>query len=359
MIISFDTKTVEILGNVNDTIMLTNIFYWVTKNKANKKNFKEGRYWTYNSYRAFEELFPFFTARQIRYSLNRLKDEGYILTGNFNKHPNDNTLWYTMTEKGLNVMGETEANGYLECDSPYSDEDENEAVENDSGEPESAQTNKIYPSKDSPYLYDIEPVISPVSGHDKNVKSLDKIVKEPDEIVKGCDKNVKESDKFVKALPKYNTYINTKNKQQQTERPLSYEEATNGQDANVAAVVLSNFISNRFDDYTLCTKMGIDPIQAAQMVEQYGADVVHKYLCLTSAELASGRIKNPTGWFLCAVQKGYELRQSLSNTPPEITDMVIQASEKALIEQINQEIFEGPPITPDNPFYKYLENRQG
>ena len=65
MTYSFDTELAQKLG-VNEAIMLQNIVFWLLKNKANGSNYYDGRYWTYNSHKAFKELFPFWTENQIR-----------------------------------------------------------------------------------------------------------------------------------------------------------------------------------------------------------------------------------------------------------------------------------------------------
>ena len=89
---------------VNGALMLNNLHFWVTKNMANNKHFHEGKYWTYNSQEAFTKLFPCWTRKQIRTILDNLKKDGYIETGTFNKIGYDRTTWYTLTEKGWQLM---------------------------------------------------------------------------------------------------------------------------------------------------------------------------------------------------------------------------------------------------------------
>lgn len=91
--------------DVECAIMLQNICFWIQKNAANEKNYFDGRYWTYNSIKAFTALFPFWTEKQIRRILNNLESEGYLLTGNYNSQPYDRTKWYTLSEKAFALMG--------------------------------------------------------------------------------------------------------------------------------------------------------------------------------------------------------------------------------------------------------------
>lgn len=94
---SFDIEVAKKLG-VNCAVIMKHIYFWVEKNKANEKNFHDGRYWTYNSVKAFEEIFPYMTTMQIRTALGKLEANGLIECGCYNTDPYDKTKWYTVTE---------------------------------------------------------------------------------------------------------------------------------------------------------------------------------------------------------------------------------------------------------------------
>lgn len=100
---SFDIEIAQEYG-ILEAILLNHIYYWIAKNKANKKHFYNGKYWTYNSRKAFSELFPYASEKQIRRVLERLVNFNILMTGNFNKQWSDRTLWYTFTDKGLSIM---------------------------------------------------------------------------------------------------------------------------------------------------------------------------------------------------------------------------------------------------------------
>lgn len=100
---SFDTEIAKEYG-VNCAIILQNVYFWVLKNEANNQNFYDGKYWTYNSKKAFSKLFGYMTERQIDYALKHLIDEGLIITGNYNKNTYDRTLWYALTDKALCLL---------------------------------------------------------------------------------------------------------------------------------------------------------------------------------------------------------------------------------------------------------------
>lgn len=93
-----DIGVAQLVGP-NAALILENISYWCEHNAANNTNLHDGHYWTYNSTKAFGELFPYMTVNVIRTALKKLKDNGLILTGNFNKSAYDRTTWYTLTAK--------------------------------------------------------------------------------------------------------------------------------------------------------------------------------------------------------------------------------------------------------------------
>ena len=95
---TFNVEIAKIIG-VDCAIVYENIKYWCAKNKANGKNFHNGYYWTYNSVRAFQELFPYWTSKQIDRILLRLEELEYVGVGNFNASPYDRTKWYCITKE--------------------------------------------------------------------------------------------------------------------------------------------------------------------------------------------------------------------------------------------------------------------
>ena len=52
---SFDVMLAQKYG-VNAAVLLKHFEFWIAKNKANGKNYFDGKYWTYNSRKAFAEL---------------------------------------------------------------------------------------------------------------------------------------------------------------------------------------------------------------------------------------------------------------------------------------------------------------
>lgn len=100
---SFDVRIAKKYG-IEEAIILNNIYFWIEKNKANNQHFYDGKYWTYNSKKAFADLFPYMNARQIDYAINNLVKNGLIEKGNYNKVGFDRTLWYSITELGYSIL---------------------------------------------------------------------------------------------------------------------------------------------------------------------------------------------------------------------------------------------------------------
>lgn len=100
---SFDIDIAKEYG-ILEAILLNHLQFWIEKNRANATNFFDGEYWTFNSTRAFNELFPYVSERQIKSALKNLRDKEIIKVGNYNTVSYDRTLWYAFTEKGKSIV---------------------------------------------------------------------------------------------------------------------------------------------------------------------------------------------------------------------------------------------------------------
>lgn len=125
----FNIELAQKLG-LNEAIMIRYFMFWIDKNKANERNFYDGRYWTYNTLASFGEIFPFWSKDQIRYTLKKLSEKNILITGNYNKNPYDKTLWYSINNDVIaelmksddeilpNADGNTPAS---KCENPHID----------------------------------------------------------------------------------------------------------------------------------------------------------------------------------------------------------------------------------------------
>lgn len=95
---TFNSDIASVYG-VNEAIFIHNLYWWISKNKANERHFYEGKYWTYNTTKAFSELFPFWSERQVNRIIKKLMDEEVLYVGNFNQSTYDRTRWYALDDK--------------------------------------------------------------------------------------------------------------------------------------------------------------------------------------------------------------------------------------------------------------------
>lgn len=103
---SFNVAVAEEVG-VNAAILLQSIKWWCDKNRANGKNEHDGLYWTYNSVKAWQELYPYLGKSAITSALAKLEERGLIAVGNYNQSAYDRTKWYAITAKGRAAFGDS------------------------------------------------------------------------------------------------------------------------------------------------------------------------------------------------------------------------------------------------------------
>lgn len=123
---NFDSDVAKEYG-VNEAIMIANFQFWIAKNKANGKNYHNGRYWTYNSIKALKELFPFWSEQNIKTILRRLKEKGVLMCENLNTNRYDQTMWYAFVNDNQ-WIGENQpidklelTNGFVRTNQPIPD----------------------------------------------------------------------------------------------------------------------------------------------------------------------------------------------------------------------------------------------
>ena len=118
---NFNVEIATKIG-VDEAIMLNNFVYWLAKNKANNKNFFDGNYWTFNSVRAYSELFPFWKESQIKRMLKSLIDQNVLVVGNYNQNAYDRTNWYSLSSEYIHLIHWTiSTNGEAENSQPIPD----------------------------------------------------------------------------------------------------------------------------------------------------------------------------------------------------------------------------------------------
>jgi DNA-binding MarR family transcriptional regulator len=93
---SFNVEIAAKYG-LEEAIILENIYFWCKKNEANGKLI-DGKAWTYNSVRAFNELFCYLSPAVITRAIKNLEENGLIEVGFFNLNTYNRTKWYCITD---------------------------------------------------------------------------------------------------------------------------------------------------------------------------------------------------------------------------------------------------------------------
>lgn len=206
---SFNMEIAKETG-VEEAVMLENIYYWILKNKANNKHFYDDNYWTYNSIKAFEELFPFWSKKQIARILKNLEVNGFIITGNYNKVAYDRTRWYALTEKALCIYLNREMdfpkreNGK---DQTGKSNPPNEEIELTKGENRIPQKGKPIPNINTNINTDINTNIY-IHWNSKKIINHNTLTKEIEKAINKALKNYKE-DEIINAIDTYKEILDS------------------------------------------------------------------------------------------------------------------------------------------------------
>jgi hypothetical protein len=101
---SFDIVIAKKYG-MAAAVLYRNFQFWIAKNKANGKNFRDGRTWTYNSWRALADLHAYMSVWDVRQALKTLVDAGVLLSANYNEQGYDRTTWYAFEDEKTALEG--------------------------------------------------------------------------------------------------------------------------------------------------------------------------------------------------------------------------------------------------------------
>ena len=85
---------------IEEAIIIDKFVGWIQHNMANGKNYHDGRTWTFNSAKAYADIFPYMTESKIKRVIARLVEQGVIAKGNYNENQYDRTSWYAFTDLG-------------------------------------------------------------------------------------------------------------------------------------------------------------------------------------------------------------------------------------------------------------------
>jgi hypothetical protein len=208
---TFNVQLASEVG-LNQAILLQHLFYWHQINKKKNHNIIDDRVWTYNTAEGFHEIFPYLTPKQISYAFSKLEQKGFITIGNHNKAGFDQTKWYSLNEKALELfvksnLQNVKSSGHNVDSNGQSVDSNGQSVDaipdnnpdsNTDNKPNNIKYNKIYDMLIDGYpknrIQSKNPVI-------KLLKTLDK--EDIKLILKNKDRYLKSSNGYVKNLRKY------------------------------------------------------------------------------------------------------------------------------------------------------------
>lgn len=76
-------------------IVINQVSYWVDRNKELNKNYRDGYYWCYSSYKRWVEVdFPYWSIDTVKRLFTSLEKDGIFVSSNYNKMSIDRTKWY-------------------------------------------------------------------------------------------------------------------------------------------------------------------------------------------------------------------------------------------------------------------------
>ena len=78
---------------LNEAILLQQLAYWLERSA----NVRDGQRWVWKTYEEWQEELPFWSLSTLKRIVKSLRAKGLVeTTGEYNKMPTDQTLWYTI-----------------------------------------------------------------------------------------------------------------------------------------------------------------------------------------------------------------------------------------------------------------------
>ena len=112
---SFDINLATEYG-VNEAILIHHFQHWIRVNKTLKKNFHDGKTWSYQTLEWIAAHFPYLSKETVRDTLYKLcngksrksNNDSFapvLMKGNYNKKSYDRTVWYAFCDESLFLKG--------------------------------------------------------------------------------------------------------------------------------------------------------------------------------------------------------------------------------------------------------------
>jgi len=211
----FNTEVAQRI-DIPAAVFVHHLAYWIKKNEANDKHFNNGYYWTYNSIRAYANLFPYWSNDQVKRIIKKLEDQNIIESAVLNARGYDRTKWYAIIDPAILRIYQIHF------------------AESPNGEGETAQSNEAKPPKGIGETAQPIPDSKPSSKTDSKPSK-----KDYSDLID--DLNKKE---IFKNWVKYRTEIKKPLKSEQTLKGLALK--FNVTDLSTILIVVSKSINNQW-----------------------------------------------------------------------------------------------------------------
>lgn len=101
---SFDKHLASEYG-IEEAIIIHHFQHWIEVNQRLKRNFIDGRTWTYQTREEIAANFPYMDEHKVRRITDNLVKLGILRKGNFNKSKMDKTIWYAFENEEMFTIG--------------------------------------------------------------------------------------------------------------------------------------------------------------------------------------------------------------------------------------------------------------
>lgn len=100
-------KEIAVVLGLSEAIILQQLNYWIENNRRKQQNYRDGYYWMFNTYEQLHQQLPFFSVSTIKRTISKLKKDGLVYIGNYNKKGYDSTNWYRIDTEKLHQLIES------------------------------------------------------------------------------------------------------------------------------------------------------------------------------------------------------------------------------------------------------------
>lgn len=187
---SFNVNFAKDYG-IEEAIIINNVYFWIRHNVSNGSNKNDGRYWTFNSAKAFSELFPYMGEKKIARVLTTLINNGVLLKGRFSDDKMIRTNWYSFSDDFLCLLEEEKydvkgfsdtfsahfskmGNAFTENGECIYIDNNNNSVKEDNKQEDKKKENKEKEEEFIEEMYKLYPTKCPVRGISLGKSSKDK-----------------------------------------------------------------------------------------------------------------------------------------------------------------------------------------